>query len=199
MVRRRFAPFGPALFAVLILLLFLTHNIWLGWMGGLLVHTETPAHADIVVVLAGDPSGHRILRAAELVKQGYASKVLVSGPGGAYDLHECDLAIPFVVKRGYPASWFVPVPHNAHSTEEEGQALLPRLQELRAHTVLVVTSDYHTRRAWRILRAQWLGIDVHMIASGDEFFSPYGWWHTREGRKTFLLEWTKTVASTVGL
>ena len=168
-------------------------------MGELLVHTETPSHADVVVVLAGDPSGHRILRAAELVKQGYASKVLVSGPGGAYDLHECDLAIPFVVRRGYSASWFVPVPHSAHSTEEEGQALFPVLQNLRAHTVIVVTSDYHTRRALRTLRAEWRGIDVHMIAAGDEFFSAYGWWHTREGRKTFLLEWTKTFAAALGM
>lgn len=199
MVRRRLSLFTLALFAVLILLLLLTHSVWLGWMGELLVHTETPSHADVVVVLAGDPSGHRILRAAELVKQGYASKVLVSGPGGGYDLHECDLAIPFVVRRGYPASWFIPAPHSAHSTEEEGQALLPVLQNLRAHTVLVVTSDYHTRRAWRTLRAQWPGIDVHMIAASDDFFSPYGWWHTREGRKTFLLEWTKTLAAAVGM
>jgi len=198
-VRRRFSLLTLALFAVLSLLLLLTHSLWLGWMGAFLVHAETPSHADVVVVLAGDPYGHRILRAAELVQQGYASKVLVSGPGGAYDLHECDLAIPFVVRRGYPASWFVPVPHSAHSTEEEGLALLPVLQEVRAHTVLVVTSDYHTRRAWRTLRAQWPGIGVHMIASGDEFFSAYGWWHTREGRKIFLLEWTKTLATAVGM
>ena len=168
-------------------------------MGGLLVHTETPSHADVVVVLAGDPFGHRILRAAELVKQGYASKVLVSGPGGAYDLHECDLAIPFVVRRGYPASWFLPVPHSGHSTDEEVQALFPVLQKLRTHTVLVVTSDYHTRRAWRTACARWPGIDVRMVAADDEFFSPSGWWHTREGRKTFLLEWTKTFAAAVGM
>ena len=199
MVWRRFSAFALALFAVLVLLLLLTHNIWLGWMGEWLVRSETPSHADVIVVLAGDPSGHRILRAAQLVKQGYSSTVLVSGPGGAYDLHECDLAIPFVVRRGYPASWFLPVPHSAHSTEEEGKALLLVLQKLRAHTVLVVTSDYHTRRAWRTLRAQWPGVDVHMIACDDEFFSPSGWWHTREGRKTFLLEWTKTFAATVGM
>ena len=199
MVRRRFSLFALALFAVLIVLLVLTRTIWLGWMGELLVHTETPSHADVVVVLAGDPFGHRILRAAELVKQGYASKVLVSGPGGAYDLHECDLAIPFVVRRGYPASWFLPAPHSGHSTEEEVQALFPVLQKLHAHTVLVVTSDYHTRRAWRTARAQWPRMDVHMIAADDEFFSPSGWWHTREGRKTFLLEWTKTFAAAVGM
>jgi uncharacterized SAM-binding protein YcdF (DUF218 family) len=198
-VRRRFPLFSLVLFAVVVLLLLLTHSMWMGWTGALLVQAETPSHADIIVVLAGDPHGNRILRGAELVKQGYAPKALVSGPGGAYDLHECDLAIPFVVRRGYPAAWFIPVPHSGHSTEEEGHALFPVLQQMRAHTVLVVTSDYHTRRALRTLSAQWPGIDIHMIAARDEFFSPYGWWHTREGRKTFLLEWTKTFATAVGM
>ena len=58
----------------------------MGWLGEFLVHTETPSHADVIVVLAGDPSGHRILRAAELVKQGYASKVLVSGPAVGFTI-----------------------------------------------------------------------------------------------------------------
>ena len=199
MVRRHFSLYSVAVFGVLALLLLLTHSTWMGWMGGLLVHAETPSRADVIVVLAGDPHGNRILRGAELVKQGYAPKVLVSGPGGAYDLHECDLAIPFVVRRGYPASWFIPVPHNGHSTEEEGRAIFPVLQKMHAHTVLVVTSDYHTRRALRTLRPQWPGVDIHMIAAGDEFFSPSGWWHSREGRKTFLLEWTKTFAAAVGM
>jgi uncharacterized SAM-binding protein YcdF (DUF218 family) len=198
-VRRRFSLYSVAVFAVSIFLLLLTHSTWMGWMGALLVHTEPPSHADLIVVLAGDLHGNRILRGAELVKEGYASKVLVSGPGGAYDLHECDLAIPFVVRRGYPVSWFIPVPHDGHSTAEEGRVIFPVLQKMRAHRVLVVTSDYHTRRALRTLRAQWPGIDIHMIAAGDEFFSPSGWWHTREGRKTFLLEWTKTFATAVGM
>jgi hypothetical protein len=38
-----------------------------------------------------------------------------------------------------------------------------------------------------------------MVAAPDEFFSAYGWWHTREGRKTFFLESTKTFASMVGM
>lgn len=199
MARRHFSSINLAILIAFILLVILTHSLWMGWMGAFLVDSERPSHADVIVVLAGDPYGHRILRAAELVKQGYAPKVLVSGPGGVYDLHECDLAIPFVVRRGYPAAWFVPVPHNAHSTEEEARAFFPVLEKLHAHTVIAVTSDYHSRRALRTLRGGWPGIEVHMVAAGDDFFSPYGWWHTREGRKTFFLEWTKTFASLVGL
>jgi uncharacterized SAM-binding protein YcdF (DUF218 family) len=197
--RRRSLGINLAILAAVVVILALTHALWMGWMGAFLVDAESPSRADLVVVLAGDPYGNRILKAAELVKQGYATKVLVSGPAGFYGLHESDLAIPFAVKHGFPATWFVAFPHEAHSTDEEARLILPELRKRNAHRVLVVTSDFHTRRALHILRARWPDIDIHMVAAPDEFFSAYGWWHTREGRKTFFLECTKTLASLVGM
>jgi uncharacterized SAM-binding protein YcdF (DUF218 family) len=185
--------------AAVLVIAVLTHSIWLAWMGTWLVHNDEPFHADVIVVLAGDPSGNRILKAAQLVRQGFAPKVLVSGPAGFYDLHECDLAIPFAVRRGYPAEWFVPIPHEAHSTDEEALAFAAELASRHAHRVLVVTSDYHTRRALRILRSHWPGIEIRMVAAHDNFFTAGGWWRNREGRKTFFLEWTKTLSSFAGI
>ena len=37
-----------------------------------------------------------------------------------------------------------------------------------------------------------------VIAAPDQYFSPDGWWNNREGRKTFVIEWMKTVAEMVG-
>ena len=183
----------------LVVVLALTHSVWMSLAGEWLVHSDLPIHADIIVALAGDAYGHRILKAAELVKDGFATQVLVSGPPGFYDMHECDLAIPFAVRHGYPAAWFVAVPHNAHSTEEEGYALLPELLKRHAHRVIVVTTDYHSARALRVLRKTWPGIEIRMVTAPDDFFTADGWWHNREGRKIFLLEWTKTVTSLVGI
>ncbi len=56
----------------------------------------------MIVVLAGDFSGNRILAAGDLVRRGFASKALVSGTSGEYGMHESDLAIPFAVRHGYP-------------------------------------------------------------------------------------------------
>ena len=196
---RRFSRLNLVILALIVALIAVTHSTWMGWLGASLVNAESPVHADFIVVLGGDPYGHRVLRAAELVKQGYAPKVLVSSAPGFYDLHESDLAIPFATRRGYPAAWFIPLMHNAHSTEEEALAIFPELEKRHAHRIIVVTSDYHTRRALRILRSRWPGIEIHMVAAADEFFSPYGWWRTREGRKVFFLEWEKTFASFVGL
>jgi len=179
----------------LVVIAALTHSVWMGWMGAWLVHSDPPFRADVIVVLAGDAYGHRILKGAELAKSGFAPKVLVSGPAGFYGLHECDLAIPFAIRHGYPADWFIPVPHDAHSTEEEGHALYPELTKLHARRVIVVTTDYHSARALRVVSASWPGIEIHMVTAADEFFTVNGWWHNREGRKIFFLEWVKTLAS----
>jgi uncharacterized SAM-binding protein YcdF (DUF218 family) len=167
--RRRSLGINLAILALLLVVIALTHSLWMGWMGAFLVEGESPSRADLVVVLAGDPSGGRILKGAQLVKEGYAAKVLVSGPAGFYGLHESDLAIPFAVKRGFPASWFIAYPHEAHSTDEEARAIWPELRKRNAHRVLVVTSDYHTRRALHALRPR-AGVDVHMVAAPDDFY-----------------------------
>lgn len=183
----------------LVAVLVLAHSVWMGWMGSWLVKADAPFHADMIVTLGGDAYGYRILKAAELVKQGFASRVLVSGAPGFYDLHESDLSIPFAVRHGYPAEWFIAFPHEGHSTDEEARAVAPELRRRGVHRVILVTSDYHSRRALRTFHAAAPELEMRMVAVPDEFFKPDGWWRTREGRKTFFFEWSKTFASLVGL
>jgi uncharacterized SAM-binding protein YcdF (DUF218 family) len=168
-------------------------------LGSYLVREEQPKQADLALVLAGDATGNRVLRAAELVRQGYVPKVVVSGPSGVYGLYECDLAIPFAVRAGYPESYFIHFEHDAHSTQEEAVNSASELKKLGAKHVLLVTSDYHTRRAGRILKAAAPDIDFTVVAAPDKYFSPGSWWHNREGQKTFLFEWEKTVANWFGV
>jgi len=185
--------------AILLVLLAATHAWWLSALGRRLVRDEGPAHAEIAVVLAGDFYGNRILRAAELVKQGYVPAVLVSGPHMLYGFYECDLAIPFAVKRGYPESWFIRAPNEALSTRDEATAILADLRRRGVHRFLLVTSDFHTARAARIYRAAAPDLDMRVVAAPDEYFRADSWWHNREGRKIFLVEWLKTVANALGM
>jgi uncharacterized SAM-binding protein YcdF (DUF218 family) len=176
-----------------------THSWWLAALGKCLVRDQGPARADIAVVLAGDFYGNRIVRAAELVKQGYVPNVLVSGPNMLYGFYECDLAIPFAVKHGYPESWFIRAPNEALSTREEAAAILPDLRRRGVHRYLLVTSDYHTARAARIYRAAAPDLDMRVVAAPGEYFRADGWWRNREGRKIFVVEWLKTVANVFGM
>lgn len=175
------------------------HARLLDALGEHLVDAEAPQKADVALVLAGDQWGHRILTAAQLVRDGYVPKVLVSGPDGIFDNHECDLAIPFAVRRGYPEAYFVHVEHAARSTVAEAQAVLPAIRRAGYKRVLIVTSNYHTRRAGSIFRRLAPDLSILMIAAPDEHFTPQGWWRNREGQKIFLNEWEKTVANWFGI
>jgi uncharacterized SAM-binding protein YcdF (DUF218 family) len=180
---------------VLLLLAILFHAPVLTALARYLDQSVSPQPADAVFVLAGDASGNRILKAAELVREGFAPRVVVSGPEGNYGYYECDLAIPFAVSAGYPESYFVRVPNHALSTDEEAAAAAVELRSLGVHRVLLVTSLYHTRRAGADFRAAAPDLNFFVVAAPDKYFTPAGWWHNRQARKTFLIEWLKTGAT----
>jgi uncharacterized SAM-binding protein YcdF (DUF218 family) len=184
-------------------LALLTHSIWLAWLGRALIRDDGPARADIAVVLAGDFSGNRIRAAAGLVRAGYVPAALISGPDGNYGLHECDLAISYAVRLGYPQEWFIPLPNSALSTRDEAAVILAELRRRGIRSFLLVTSDYHTARAARIYRsmerAAGGGPDFRMVAAPDVYFRADSWWRNREGQKIAFFEWTKTFATAAGI
>ena len=182
-----------------LLLLALTAPLWLAGLGRFLIRCDAPVHAQIAVVLAGDYYGNRILKGAELVKQGYVPEVLVSGPDGFYGQHECDPAIAFAVAKGYPRDWFLAFPNTARSTQDEADQILPELRRRNIRDILLVTSDYHTRRAGGIFRAAGRDFRIHVIAAPDEYYSAGSWWHSRQAQKTWFFEWAKTIATLIGL
>ena len=180
-------------------LLYATSGSWLTWMGGYLISADAPAPADIAVLLAGDPYGERMTAAASLVESKFVPRVVVSGPHGIYDTWESDVAIDWAVKQGRPREWFVPVRIDADSTFEEARLLLPWLREHQMKRILVVTHNFHTRRAAAIWRSLAGDMDVRIVAAPCRDFSADGWWKTRRGRKTFAYEWQKTIAVWIGL
>jgi uncharacterized SAM-binding protein YcdF (DUF218 family) len=177
----------------------LAYQVWLRALGRFLVKAQEPFRADMVVVLAGDDRGNRILKAAQLVKDGYAPKVLVSGAECCYDHKESELAIEFAVAHGYPAEWFVPLPIKSTSTADEAREVVRELGRLHAGRFIVVTSNYHTRRAGCVY-GRLVGRErFRVVAARDWIFRPDDWWRTRDGRKQWLLEWLKTLANWAGL
>lgn len=183
---------------IVAVLAYVSRSAWLPVPANFLVRAEAPDRAEIVVVLAGDSYGHRILKAADLASSGYAKKVLVSGPSGAYGHYESDLAIDFAVGKGYRKDLFIPLPSLVRSTREEAAVVLDELHRMGVHKFLVVTSNYHTRRTGAIYRSLARDVEFRVVAAPDEYFSPLDWYKNREGRKMFCFEWMKTIAEWVG-
>jgi uncharacterized SAM-binding protein YcdF (DUF218 family) len=200
-------PFGlfPKVIVVLVLLAvvaFVTWHLWLPVFGYALIHDDGPIKADIIVVLAGDAAGKRIEKAAQLIRAGYAPAALIDGPEGQYGFNEAELAIPFIVKEGYPKEWFIPFPMNAHSTREEAGLVLEELRRRHIQSFLLITSDYHSGRARRIFlgeeKKEGYQLSFHTVASPDKYFRADRWWWHRESEKTVFMEWSKTISTALG-
>lgn len=176
--------------------------LWMPRLAAALIRNEGPGKADVAVVLAGDPYGQRILYAAELARQGYVRNVVVSGPT-FYDIHECDIAIEFAIRKGYPVEYFIALPNDALSTREEARVVLDELKRRNVGSFLLVTSDYHSARAGRIYRSNLKKMagapGVRVVAAPDKWFGTDRWWKSREGLKIVFMEWSKTVATAVGI
>ncbi len=176
--------------AVLIVLALAGRYMVLRQLGEFLVASQTPQRADLVLVLAGDFFGPRVLKGAELGAEGYAPVVLISS---AFDdrLTEGQEAIDFLAARGYPRRLFQSFQHQASSTIAEALALRPELKRRGVKRVLLVTSAYHSRRASIVFRLFCPGIRFITIGAPGEVYHPENWWEYPRSRLLFFSEWKK--------
>src|SRR5438309_1652774 len=93
-------------------------------MGHILVGPDDPQKSHMEVVLGGDGTGNRIMKACELIRSGYAPRALVSGGGNFYGTHESVLAIQFATSKGCAADYFISVPFQATSTFDDAQHVI---------------------------------------------------------------------------
>ncbi|MEE9234297.1 MAG: YdcF family protein [Candidatus Acidoferrales bacterium] len=152
--------------------------------------------AQAIVVLGGDSVlGDRVRHAAELYRQGWAPRVVLSGPALRTYFSEAELMEKEALQQGIPKEHLIVVRHQARSTLEEALALRPLLAEHNFRKIIIVTSNFHTRRTKRIFRAVYerRGGHIFVSAAPDPEFNPARWWKTREGRATMLLEFLKTL------
>ena len=178
------------------ILLALTHTIWLAWLGRFLVRTDPPEAAGIAVVLSGDGNGHRLLQAIDVVEQGFAPKVLITGPEGSYGARGPDLAMAFAQRRGLNTGILDPFVTDISSTIEEALAVDEELRRRGIDKAIVVTSEFHTRRSRFVYRNRTSGLVKYLVvASDDPRFDPDAWWKTRDGREICVIEYAKTLNS----
>ena len=103
---------------------------------------------------------------------------------GIAELLEHDL-----IERGVPKDKILRFPHGAESTLEEARDLARFCSERHFRSVIVVTSNYHARRARYIFAKVFptaIGISVAGAQDGD--FDPERWWEKRKSEELFLHE-----------
>lgn len=167
-------------------------------MGTVMVRSDEPFQADVVTVLGGDWYGNRILKAGELVRKGYAPLALVSGSGYLYGKYEGELAIQFAAAHGFDPKYFRTLEYPALSTKDEAQAVVREMRRMGVKRYLLVTSPFHTARAARIFEAAAPEMQMRVLPAQDTLQWEH-WWTSREARKAFLMEFTKSVTSRFGI
>ena len=151
---------------------------------------EPAAHADALLLLGDDNFyADRATRAAEMIRHGVAPVVVASGrrlrpSAGVAELQEHDL-----IERGVPKDKIIRFPHDAESTLEEAVALARLCAERHFRSVIVVTSNYHARRARHIFAKVFPpGIAVSVAGAHDGDFDPDHWWEKRKSEELFVHE-----------
>ena len=177
-------------FLAILFVLYLVRNPLLRLAGNFWVVDDPPAHADAIVVLSDDNYfGERAARAAELFKAGWAPRVVASGRNLRPYASMAELMDHDLKDRGVPESAIVRFPNRAENTREEAAAVSEFVASHGWKHILVVTSNYHTRRARYIYeRLLPAGTALQVSAAHDSEFDPSGWWRTRLGVKLFFYE-----------
>jgi hypothetical protein len=166
-----------------------------------LVTADPIERADIIVV-AEDAEREGVLDAADLVKAGFASRVVLfpDPPHVAYGelakrgvavLTTADIAIQRLHALGVTEVDQVPTPVNG--SEDEARLLPAWCVAKGFHTIIFVGEPDHSRRLRRALAraSQGLGLKIMVRPSHYSDFDPDNWWLSRGGARTGIVELQK--------
>lgn len=160
---------------------------------GRMLVIDDPKPSDVIVVLAGE-TDHRPTHALELLEQGYARRVLIDVPADAkiYDSTQIQLAEKYV--RSLPQAADVAIcPIVGLSTRDESHDVEQCLKHEQATRILLVTSEFHTRRSLSTFRQELRGKTFSVAAARDATQFGTRWWTHRQWAKTCLDEWLKVI------
>jgi uncharacterized SAM-binding protein YcdF (DUF218 family) len=162
----------------------------LRFAGNFWVVDESPQASDAIVILSDDDyDAVRASRAADLFKADWAPRIVASGRSLRPYASIAELMQHDLTDRGVAADAVVRFPNRARNTLEEAGAVSTFLTSHGWKKILIVTSNYHTRRARYIYEhALAPGTELRMVAAPDPDYDPNSWWRTREGLKTFFYE-----------
>lgn len=176
--------------------------------GEALVVHEALAPSDVVVISTG-ADGAGVLEAADLVHDGVASRVAVFAdpPDPVVDREFLRRGVPYEDAaarqvrqlRSLGVDGVEQIPRAVAGTEDEAAVLPEWCRRNGLRSVIVVTTADHSRRVGRLLRRSMEGQPTRVIVRPARYsqFDPDGWWDTRGGLRTGIVEIQKLLLDVV--
>ena len=209
MVNARRAAIAALCLLTFALLVWAVHAPVLRWLASNLSIEDALAEADAIVVVAGG-TPFRERGAADLYRQGWAPRVLISRPTNpetvealvALEVRPLDLQAESrqaLLRFGVPAGALVVMTEPVRITEDE-LALVKREAQARGwRRVILVSTPEHTRRVKTIWYRGGNG-DVEAIVRGTPYGRPEGpWWRSRRQAEAVLHEYLGLAAIYLGI
>jgi uncharacterized SAM-binding protein YcdF (DUF218 family) len=165
--------------------------VLLGANAGKVLVVDAPEPSDLIVVLAGE-TDRRPARALQLLEQRYGNRVILDVPSQAktYGFTQLQLAEKYV--QDFPRAAAISIcPIEGLSTRDEARDVEKCLAREDGKRILLVTSDFHTRRALSIFRHELRGKVFSVAAARDDSQFGVKWWTHRQWAKTFVDEWLR--------
>jgi uncharacterized SAM-binding protein YcdF (DUF218 family) len=179
-----------AILAIGMVALFVVAPYALRGLGNYLIVYDPLEQADAVVVLAGERP--RSIFAEQLIAHRYANWLITTKEFMRGD----------VIAEGVAESrvLLVPDPNAVMSTYDEARVVRELAQEREMHSLIVVTSPYHTRRAQLIFDDVFAdsSISFTMQPVRQHWYSSDTWWHSVEGMQRTGSEYFKLAFYFVG-
>jgi uncharacterized SAM-binding protein YcdF (DUF218 family) len=185
----------------LLLLLALTHRLWLPLIGGFLIVADPLQPADAIVPLAGGVE--RVEYAAKLYHNDYATWfVATSMPHNMPGIRESysTLISREAMWHGVPEEAIVQATTLVSTTYQEALVVRDLAQQQEWDTLLVVSSPSHTRRARWIFRDVFAdtAIEIRVHPVDDHWYTPAIWWQRQDGLRETWTEYLKLGMYIVG-
>ncbi len=209
-MRARRVVIGVVAVLAVVLFLWAIHGPVLRGVASTLTIEDTLAEADVIVVVAGG-TPFRERAAADLYRQGWAPRVLISRPTNparvealvALGVRSLDLQAESrtaTLRYGVPASAVVALEDPVRITEEELGVVQREARARKWRRLILVTSPEHTRRVKTIWYRLGNG-NMEVIVRGSPYVRPPadGWWRDRRLAETVLHEYLGLAALYLGI
>lgn len=195
------------LLVALLIALAATYRVWLPLPGKFLTAKDDVAKADCIVPLGGGEY-FRFKKAAELYNNGYSERMVFSVVPdakedqddfynfarrlwGLRDLRQKDYAMRAFKYFGVNTKDVYLTGATVTSTFEDAEAAREYLTEKGYKSCIIVTSNYHMRRAliifWMVFRGS--GIKIYHSSAADPGFDAARWWTREKYVKTMAEEY----------
>jgi uncharacterized SAM-binding protein YcdF (DUF218 family) len=173
------------------------------WMPTPLLHEEPIKPAEAIVVLAGG-EGIRIEEGTRLYKKGFGKYLIFSGFKVYSSIYSHTLMMDYAEKLGVPEESILAAPANEsdeNSTFGEAISNLRLIRKNKIKSFIVVTSNYHSKRVWKIYQSLLTSDDdirFTVFPVQDPNFPINSWWKHRISKKIIFFEYVKMVNDSFG-